>query len=75
MLSRLFAIFLFSAVYSVDYYSEIQPIFDNNCGNCHLGNSSGDLNLSNYENLMEGNSQNGPMVYPFNSVESILIQK
>ena len=41
--------FIFS---SVDYNTEIQPIFNNNCGNCHLGNSSGGLNLSNYNNLM-----------------------
>ena len=39
-------------MFSVDYESQIQPIFDSNCGNCHLGNSSGGLNLSNYENLM-----------------------
>jgi len=37
---------------SIDYNSQIQPIFDNNCGNCHLGDSSGELNLSNYINLM-----------------------
>ena len=39
-------------IFSVDYETEIQPIFNNNCGNCHLGNSSGGLNLSNYDNLM-----------------------
>ncbi len=43
---------LAASLYSVDYESQIQPIFDNNCGNCHLGNSSGGLNLSNYENTM-----------------------
>ena len=41
---------------SVDYNSQIQPIFDNNCGNCHLGNSLGGLNLSNYSNLMSSNT-------------------
>ena len=43
----------------VDYNSQIQPIFDNNCGNCHLGNSSGGLNLSSYENLMSND-----VIYP-----------
>jgi len=42
----------FGLLLAVDYETEIQPIFDNNCGNCHLGNSSGDLNLSNYAILM-----------------------
>ena len=41
---------------SVDYNSQIQPIFNNYCGNCHLGNSSGGLNLSNYNNLMSSNT-------------------
>ena len=35
----------------VDYETQIQPIFNANCGNCHLGNSSGGLNLSNYDLL------------------------
>ena len=43
-------------VFAVDYESQIQPIFNDNCGNCHLGNSSGGLNLSNYENLMSSGS-------------------
>ena len=42
--------------FAVDYETEIQPIFNNHCGNCHLGNSSGGLNLSNYENLMSSGS-------------------
>ena len=40
---------------SIDYDSQIQPIFDANCGNCHLGNSSGGLSLDNYDNLMSNN--------------------
>ena len=30
-------------MFAVDYNSQIQPIFNNNCGNCHLGNSSSGL--------------------------------
>ena len=43
----------------VDYSTQIQPIWDNNCGPCHLianpftGNYSGNLNLNSYESLME----------------------
>ncbi len=58
----------------VDYSSQIQPIFDANCGNCHLGNSSGGLNLSNYENLMQG-SDNGEIVIPGNHMSSILYDR
>ena len=59
---------LVTVLFAVDYESEIQPIFDNNCGGCHLANSQGGLNLSNYENLMSsgtviaGNSQ-GSILY------------
>ena len=52
MKGKSLVILVFTLVFAVDYESEIQPIFNNNCGNCHLGNSSGDLNLSNYDNLM-----------------------
>ena len=52
---------------AVDYNTEIQPIFNDNCGNCHLGSSSGGLNLSDYNNLMSsdvvipGNHQNSEL--------------
>jgi len=50
-------------MFAVDYETEIQPIFDNHCGNCHLGNSSGGLNLSSYEDVMQG-ANAGPVVIP-----------
>ena len=41
---------------SIDYDTEIQPIFDNSCVICHSGpNPSGGLNLSSYENVMAAN--------------------
>ena len=32
----------------VSYSATIQSIFTNNCGGCHIGSSSGELNLSSY---------------------------
>ena len=52
MFIRLFIIIISSLLLSVDYQTQIQPIFDNNCGGCHLSNSAGGLNLSNYNNTM-----------------------
>ena len=60
--------------FSVDYETEIQPIFDNNCGNCHLGNSSGGLNLSNYDNVMAG-GDNGDVIEPGEHANSYLWQR
>ena len=57
-------------MFGVDYESQIQPIFDSHCGNCHLGNSSGGLNLSNYENLMSTD-----VVVPGNHTSSILYDR
>ena len=68
---RLLILSVCTLIFAVDYESEIQPIFDNNCGNCHLGNSSGGLNLSNYQNLMSG-SDDGAVVIPGNHEQSIL---
>ena len=45
-------LFITSIMAEVDYNSEIQPIFDANCVNCH-GNSGG-LSLLSYESLMNG---------------------
>ena len=56
------------------YQTEIQPIFNNNCGNCHLGNSAGGLNLSNYNNLMAGGNS-GAVIVPFDHANSLLWQR
>ena len=58
-----------------DYLQDIQPIFNNNCLDCHSGNNgSGALKLNSYEDLMEGDSNNGPVVLPFNADSSLLHQ-
>lgn len=41
---------------SIDYDTEIQPIFDNSCLACHSGpNPSAGINLSSYENVIASN--------------------
>ena len=44
----------------VHYSTEIQPIFDANCTPCHITSTRNNLSLSNYTNIMSGNSTNGP---------------
>ena len=53
----------------VDYDSQIQPIFNLKCTQCH-GNSAG-LNLSSYENTMTG-SNNGDVISPYDHTSSEL---
>ena len=46
---------IFNLIISIDYNTQIQPIFDANCTSCHIGNfASGNLQLDTYENLMNG---------------------
>ena len=52
----------------VNYSTEIQPIFNANCTNCHGG--SGGLTLDSYSNLIAGN-----VLISGNSAESLIIQK
>ena len=66
----LFLIVPFIIFGQVDYNTEIQPIFNNNCGNCHIGNSSGDVNLSSYQNVM-----NSDVIVPFNADDSELYDR
>ena len=57
----------------IDYASDIQPIFNNNCLGCHSGSfASGVLNLESYDLVMNGGSNNGPVVIPFNADSSLL---
>ena len=53
----------------IDYESDIQPIFNNKCTNCH-GNLMG-LDLSSYDNLMAG-SNNGDVIIPYDHASSEL---
>ena len=57
----------------IDYPQEIQPIFNNHCISCHSGTyGSGALELDSFERLIEGDSNNGPVVFPFNADSSLL---
>ena len=67
--TMLFLILLVPVVAQVDYNSQIQPIFNSKCTQCH-GNSAG-LNLSSYDNIMMG-SINGDVVIPYNHSSSEL---
>ncbi len=64
-------------IVDVDYETEIQPIFNANCTMyCHTGGGSytGGLDLTSYENLMQGNSNHGPVIIPGDADESLLVQ-
>ena len=43
-------------------YSQIQEIFNENCANCHIASTRNNLSLSNYANIMLGDSENGPVI-------------
>ena len=68
MINRLTTFFIIcNCLFSVDYELEIQPIFNANCGNCHIGNSSGGVNLSSYQNVMDSD-----VITPFDANDSEL---
>ncbi len=61
---------------SVDYGTQVQPVFDSYCVNCHGGvSTNGNLVLTSYSSLMSGNSSNGPVVTAGDGEGSILIRK
>jgi hypothetical protein len=57
---------------AVDYASDVQPIFDRRCTDCH--GSSGGLDLGSYEGLMAGGSR-GASVTACDCASSILWRK
>mgnify|MGYP000152566355 FL=1 len=69
---------LISNIYGqVDYQTQVQTIFNENCTSCHIngGGYFGGLDLSTYDNLMSGNSNNGPVVTAGDGANSYIIQK
>ena len=79
MKKMLVLLFTSGMVYGqVDYVSDIQEdIFDNNCTSCHQngGAYQNGLDLTSYDNLMAGDSENGPVIIPGDHASSLLWQK
>ena len=69
----IYILILSSLLGEIDFLIEIQPIFDNNCIECHVSiNGSGALELDSYEYLLQGDNNNGPVIIPFNADSSLL---
>ena len=58
----------------VHYSTEIQPIFNTNCTACHITSTRNNLSLSNYANIMSGDSNNGPVIDAGDHTNSLLWQ-
>ena len=60
----------------VDYYTQVQSIFNDNCISCHINGGAyyGGLDLVNYDSLMVG-SHSGAVVIPGDHASSILWQE
>ena len=72
-----YSILIISNLFSqVDYSTQIQPIFDNNCISCHIdgGTYFGGLDLSSYSEVMEGGSS-GNTIVPFDHSSSELFNR
>ena len=75
MVKKFIFLILLNFMFSINYYDDIQPIFDTNCIGCHVGNfPDGGLNLTTYENLMDGGNS-GAVIIPGNHLNSILWQR
>ena len=60
---------------TINYDYDVKPIFEMNCLECHGENGMANLNLSTYDDLMKGDSDNGPVVIPYDAENSLLYQK
>ena len=77
MPKHIYSILIISNLFSqIDYSTQIQPIFDNNCISCHIngGTYSGGLDLSSYSEVMEGGSS-GNTIVPFDHSSSELFNR
>ncbi len=63
-----------TVVPSISFKNYVFPVFQNSgCVTCHGGN--GNLFLDNYQDLMSGTSNHGPVVTPGNGEGSVIIKK
>ena len=70
----IFIVLILPLYAEVDYNSEIQPIFNSSCINCHSGSDAEeDLNLTSYNNVMNG-GESGDVVIPYDHANSLLWQ-
>jgi len=67
-------LFLSIAFSSVDYQSQIQPIFDANCMGCHAGGYSGGLMLGSYDEVMEGGNSGNTVVAGDHAASSLWVR-
>ena len=70
-ISLFFITFLFS---QVNYESQIQPIFNNNCVFCHQNGGSATLNLATYSGVISG-GWSGPAIIAGDYQNSLLYQR
>jgi mono/diheme cytochrome c family protein len=54
-------------------YSDLQPIFEETCGQCHGETATKGLKVTDYETLMEG-SEDGPVIVPGSPDESKILE-
>ena len=75
IIQRILLLFLLVPLMAqVDYDSEIQPIFNSRCTNCHSGSDAEeDLSLTSYNNVMNG-GDSGDVVIPYDHANSLLWQ-
>ena len=74
--AQLFLFILLNTLHGqVDYTSQIDTIFTNNCTSCHMyGNASGGLNLTSYSGVMAGGNS-GAVIVANDHANSLLWQK
>ena len=75
MSKMLSLLIIFSFVFAqVDYESQIQTIFNNNCTSCHVYGHNSGLNLTSYAGVMAGGNS-GAAVVAGDHANSLLWQK
>jgi mono/diheme cytochrome c family protein len=59
----------------LDFASQVRPILEANCFECHGGDQrKGGLSLESYADVLEG-GKNGPIVRPGNSADSLIVHR
>jgi mono/diheme cytochrome c family protein len=61
---------------TIDYFSQVQPILENQCYGCHIGaNAKGGLKLDRLATSLQGGKNDGPALVPGDPSKSALLAR
>jgi hypothetical protein len=64
-----------AAMPTISFVTDVAPVLNARCGNCHVRAARGMFSMATYETLMKGPAMSGKVIFPGDAKGSVLIEK